>query len=407
MSEEEQKEILGWIYGKMDTMDKLPNYRLHHCFVKNKTDKFPTFTMGAQLAKYRQKLPAYDESLPGCIWSIKERIMKKEGLFTYEEDPRLENFIYIICKNGSIHKHKDVNSPDYYYYINRYHNKNDKETTSPGLVHIRFNVFLELPKKGGETYYSSSLIDSKERCYTLSKSGLHAHWSNKVEDGQRISLSYGFIVERKKVNMMLSFHNEIIWPFEIKSETICCKGVIVSEDEQKEIIDWIYSKMNIFRKLSSTHYHHTMIELVTDETAPSDNAIEDDNTILPAYNSTLPKSIWEIKKRIIDREGLHWYKKEPSMQDFIQIICKDGLINKDPDLNYSDDLIHTRYDVFLDVPKYGGELYYDNTLVDVKEREYVLSKTGLHKNYSNYIKEGSMITLSFGFLIPNEVILQL
>ena len=88
-------------------------------------------------------------------------------------------FIGIILPGGSIHMHKDPNVD------------ND--------IHCRFNVFLELPVKGGDTYYADKQVDAKEGHYVLSRSGLDLHWSTPVEEGMRITISFGFMIPHEQL----------------------------------------------------------------------------------------------------------------------------------------------------------------------------------------------------------------
>jgi hypothetical protein len=172
MTEEERFAILEWVDSNIDNFTMLEWNRRHHIFIKDATSPLP-------FASTKQKLPPYTENFPTCIWKIKDRIIEKENLLNCNQDMLYQNFIGIILKDGFIHKHRDPNV--------------GKE------IHCRFNVFVELPKKGGETFYADKLIDSKEGHYVLCRSGLDEHWSNPVEEGRRISLSFGFLMFMEKL----------------------------------------------------------------------------------------------------------------------------------------------------------------------------------------------------------------
>lgn len=183
MSEEERKEILDWVYLNKSNFLKILFNRLHCLILEHDTDKNTTGV--------KQPLHPYNPSLPPCIWKIKQRIIKKEDLFGYKQEPRFQDFIAVIPPTGYISKHVDLNKDD--------------------LIHCRFNVFLEIPTKGGETYYNDRLVvDPKEGSYVLSKSGLEEHFTYPVQEGNRIIISFGFLIPKERVNMLISNNMKLI-----------------------------------------------------------------------------------------------------------------------------------------------------------------------------------------------------
>ena len=153
MTEEERVELIEWTKTMIPKMRILNNKRVDFIMESNNKDIHP------------------------LVWEIKERIIAKEGLENLEkhEEPVFKDFLAIIFKGGFIHKHRDPNKGD--------------------LYHCRFNVFVQLPEKGGQTYYNGDPINSLEGCYTLCLSGLEYHWSDAVEsDKERFSLSFGFLL---------------------------------------------------------------------------------------------------------------------------------------------------------------------------------------------------------------------
>jgi hypothetical protein len=217
MTEEECSTILQWIKKEQTKFIDIGDNRFHHIIVPNQSDiivppNAPTDFVST--FKINQKLPAYNPSLPTCIWDIKKTIIEKEGLQKYIPEPYFQDFIYICPSGTMIPRHRDPNLGD--------------------LIHCRFNVFLELPKKGGDTYYNGVLVDSKERSYVLSKSGLEWHWSSRIEEGTRISISYGFLIPKERVDTMISFNPSseriefdpsrfTMYPKSIPSETVHVK----------------------------------------------------------------------------------------------------------------------------------------------------------------------------------------
>jgi hypothetical protein len=147
ISEEERIELLNWILQKKSEFIEPNQFRLS----KRVTDD--------------------DHQL---IHEIKKRIIEREKLEGFPLEPRLGDFISIIEPGGKIHYHRDPNKGC--------------------LIHVRFNVFIQLPKKGGMTYYNNIPIQAQECCYVKSLSGKDVHFSDVNEDtDSRIALSYGFL----------------------------------------------------------------------------------------------------------------------------------------------------------------------------------------------------------------------
>ena len=159
MTEDERISILKWI-GDVE-----------HDFV------------GLKEKRLHLDLDKADLTIPDAIWKIKQRIVQRENLHGYEKEPVYGDFVGIVLPGGSFIPHTDPNRGDF--------------------IHARFNVFLQLPRKGGRVYYAGKLIDSVEGCYTLCRSGLDIHWGEKNEDTlHRVSLSFGFLIPRAILNKM-------------------------------------------------------------------------------------------------------------------------------------------------------------------------------------------------------------
>jgi hypothetical protein len=194
MSEEERKEILEWVYLNKNTFAPINNKRLHRLILKHPSDqvtnKVAVLKNPDIITSYDPTLHPYDATLPECVWKIKQRIIEKEHLEEYSQEPMLQDYIAVIHPSGSILKHTDPNKGN--------------------LIHCRFNVFLELPVEGGATYYDDRQVDTKEGSYVLSKSGLEEHHMYPIEKGNRIALSFGFLIPREKVDMMISVDFTIV-----------------------------------------------------------------------------------------------------------------------------------------------------------------------------------------------------
>ena len=158
MSEEERISILEWL----TTLKK-----------NNKLRKLSG-------GRWDYTLYIDDKIIPIAIWRIKKRLIEREGLHTYRQDPVFEDLLTLIPNGGVLHPHTDPNSFD-------------------GSMHCRFNVFLNVPEVF-DTYYGEHLVEAKNRHYVMCRSGIDTHWSTLNQEDDRVALSFGYILPMKKIN---------------------------------------------------------------------------------------------------------------------------------------------------------------------------------------------------------------
>ena len=163
MTEEERLELVSWVHTMIPKMRVLPQKRSDFIMESDNKDIHP------------------------LVWEIKKRVIEKEGLENLEkyEEPCFKDFLGVVYKGGYIHRHRDPNKGD--------------------LYHCRFNVFMQLPDKGGQTYYNGVPIQSVEGCYVLCLSGIEYHYSDVIEsDKERFSLSFGFLLPKPVIGHLIS-----------------------------------------------------------------------------------------------------------------------------------------------------------------------------------------------------------
>lgn len=115
---------------------------------------------------------------PQLISDIKQRILRKENI--KKEDWRsnhiLGDFIGHVSNGGFVHHHKDP--------------------SMDGFDHVRFNLFLSVPKEGGYPIYDGVTIPVEVGDYVRCNSGLEYHESQVVVgDIPRITISYGILLK--------------------------------------------------------------------------------------------------------------------------------------------------------------------------------------------------------------------
>jgi hypothetical protein len=162
LSEDEIKELYDWITGPLfNHLRPIVCNRLLYKFQEN------------------------DPHIISLVWEIEDRLCRKEGLEHCIKERKLKNFIMYIPKGGCIDKHIDPN-------------KNE-------LLQARFNIYIKVPEGDCKTYYGGNPVTTIEGSYVLSRSGIDYHWSEmNTSDTPRISLSFGYLVTREKLDELTS-----------------------------------------------------------------------------------------------------------------------------------------------------------------------------------------------------------
>ena len=95
-------------------------------------------------------------------------------------DPEFRDAIGYMIGDSELHEHTD---PSYY-----------------GLVHTRFNLYVQLPEEGGYPIYANNLYKLKERTYICCRAGIDKHLCSDVKGNKpRIMISYGFQLPYERV----------------------------------------------------------------------------------------------------------------------------------------------------------------------------------------------------------------
>jgi hypothetical protein len=120
---------------------------------------------------------------PEFVKEIKQRIELKENLKEYKQEPLIRDAIAIMFNGGKLPEHLDKNQ------------ENNK------LIHIRYNIYVQIPLKGGLPVYNNQIIEIKERNYICCRSGIDLHSCLEVEgEKERIILSFGYLVPIEKIH---------------------------------------------------------------------------------------------------------------------------------------------------------------------------------------------------------------
>lgn len=161
MNDEERIQIHKWAVALIPKMRILTNLRLD----------------------YKINDDAIDLNIIPIVTEIRKRIEKIENLSSFKRETDVGDFVAVIPTGGFIHRHCDPN------------------VLERQLFHVRFNVFITIPKLGGNTYYDGHIVETIEGSYVLCRSGIDEHWSDPNNDMiPRISLSFGYLLPPKKVD---------------------------------------------------------------------------------------------------------------------------------------------------------------------------------------------------------------
>jgi hypothetical protein len=154
---------------------------------------------------------------------------------------------------------------------------------------------------------------------------------------------------------------------------------IMSLDEQNIVVEWVKNNYKYFDNRNNNRYMQKL-----------------------DYLKNVPKCIYDIKKRIFDKERLYEYKQEPTMRDSIGYMTDGGQlhVHRDPNMG---ELYHTRYNVYVQLPIIGGYPIYDDKVHKLKERTYICCRSGLDIHSCEMVKgPRARIVISFGLLLPIE-----
>ena len=157
------------------------------------------------------------------------------------------------------------------------------------------------------------------------------------------------------------------------------RGELMTEEERMSIVDWIE---NNDAKMETLSLNRSQYKLYLND-------------------KHLPIAIWKIKKRLIEKEGLHECRQDPLFQDMLACIYNGGIIHPHKDPNALDGMIHCRFNVFLQVPK-NLDTYYGGYLVEAKNRHYVMCRSGIDLHWTNINTDDTRISISFGYLLPEK-----
>jgi len=139
--------------------------------------------------RYKKHLDFFP-NVPSVFDEVKQRIIKKENLYGYRQEPIFRDSIAYMLDGGKLHLHKDPNRD--------------------GLIHVRFNVYVQIPEQGGYPIYGNKLCTLTERTYICCVAGRDFHeCSQVVGKRERIMISYGFLIPEADIGTVVYNYPDI------------------------------------------------------------------------------------------------------------------------------------------------------------------------------------------------------
>jgi len=316
MSEEERIALYNWIENDNKyEFNPISNNRMHYYLNDLDTDKNT------------------DHPLIKILYN---RLIEKESLHFYGKKLFIPNFIAYIYKGGYIHKHKDV------------------DISEIGFIHTRFNIFIQVPPNDNGTYYANLKVETKERCYVVSRSSNDVHYTEpNTSNIARISISFGFLLPKEKVDDICKDMPYIKPLSHIK---LFNRGNIITEDEKLQIKNYILSN----------NINNEFIESIKTRIYTKENLNIQSPTLITSY--IIPYGKYIEKTKALEKDTI-------------------------------------RFDIWIQLPKNGSYAYYTGLPVKTVECSYSLCRSGVDEFWTSPNEDSRfLIILSFSTRVSLEKI---
>ncbi len=115
------------------------------------------------------------------IYDFRRQIVELEGLVNYKEPTLTKNFFAEYGKDSECNVHMDPTREDDY-------------------IHMRYNIMLSKPDRGGQTIYGDDFLDIDERVLWKCNSEHYQHGSDTVLSNKpRSIISMGFLIHKDEI----------------------------------------------------------------------------------------------------------------------------------------------------------------------------------------------------------------
>lgn len=155
----------------------------------------------------------------------------------------------------------------------------------------------------------------------------------------------------------------------------------MSEDEREQVVSLVIKHKDKFHATGFRRYRFQFDKL--------------DN---------IPDVLKNLRKRIVEREDLSKYETDPTFGDSISYMVNGGELHPHKDPQH-DGKEHVRFNVYVQLPEYGGRPIYAGVQHNLKERQYICCRSSIDlHSVTRCVGSRMRIMVSFGFIIPKEEI---
>jgi len=113
----------------------------------------------------------------------KIKLAHKFNIYEWKQEPLFGNFIGCNLEGAFVHPHTDP--------------------TLPGYTHVRFNIMVSKPERGGEPIIDNSIVDIQEKGCWLCIASKQLHQTNPVIGSKRrIVPSLGILVKNENLTFL-------------------------------------------------------------------------------------------------------------------------------------------------------------------------------------------------------------
>jgi hypothetical protein len=112
-----------------------------------------------------------------------------------------------------------------------------------------------------------------------------------------------------------------------------------------------------------------------------------------------PSEVWEIRRQIVEANGLQGCDTEPIFQDFCGFITAGGVIHEHQDFDHNGKQ-HIRFNVMVSKPEAGGIPLQDGVEIAVEEGDVWRCDASRVRHWCTPVQgKKPRIVLSYGFLV--------
>lgn len=165
----------GVTYGYSEFIDKKTQEYLLSWIEENK--QFLKKTDGNKITGVLEKIETSPREL---LENLRKKVIEVERFQKFKDPEKSRTFLSVYGKSSECSIHSDP-------------------TQDPNFVHVRYNLMLSKPDKGGETVYDRNFLDIEERVLWRCVAEYSRHGTDVVQSNKpRTIISMGFLLDKQE-----------------------------------------------------------------------------------------------------------------------------------------------------------------------------------------------------------------